>query len=130
MPTDHKLKIAVVDDDPVLVELICAMLQDEAFEPIACPNQMTAYSCIREERPHAILLDVNMAGLNGVAIYHMLRHDLLTQDIPVVFLTGDVDRLRTLLPSFKERGTMVLAKPFDTEELVTVLRQTVEAPLQ
>ena len=120
-------KIAIVDDDPPISELISDVLEDAGFHPFVCAHGPEAYSCIREGRPRVILLDVHLAGLNGVAVYHALQHDLVTADIPVIFITGDPARLKKLLPNYQQRGAKVLSKPFDLDELTSTIRDTLAA---
>ena len=74
-------------------------------------NGDDAVSRAADVQPDAILLDLNLGNVGGVAVLAALRADPRTHTIPVVFLTAEVrpaevNRLRAL-------GAGVLAKPFD-----------------
>ena len=118
---EHKPKIAIVDDDPPISDMLRDVLYDVGFEPISCPHGARAYSVIRDAQPQVILLDVVMEGLNGVAVYHVLRRDRLTEDIPVVFLTANLAILERLLPDYQARTVSVIEKPFDITHLIGVI---------
>jgi CheY-like chemotaxis protein len=68
------------------------------------------------ERPDAVVLDVEMPGLDGPATLERLRRDEATRGIPVVFLTGKAeheDRQRLIALG----AVAVLSKPFDPAAL-------------
>ena len=123
MLVERMPKIAIVDDDPPISAMLRDMLHEAGFEPIVCPHGARAYSVIRESQPQLILLDVRMEGLNGVAVYHVLCRDHFTQDIPVVFLTGNADMFKRLLPDYEARNVTVIEKPFDIADLITVIQR-------
>ena len=56
----RKPKIAIVDDEPPISEMLGELLEDAGFEPIIAPHGPRAYSYIRDSRPDLILLDVLM----------------------------------------------------------------------
>ena len=83
-----------------------------------------------DQDPDAILLDVMMPGLDGLATLDRLRTGAVTREVPVIFLTA-----RALVPESRRLTQLgvagVIAKPFDPEtfgsEVATMLGWDVEA---
>jgi cyclic di-GMP phosphodiesterase len=80
--------ILVVDDTPENLAVVGDLLQPE-YRVRAAKSGARALEVARTEpRPDLILLDVMMPGMDGYAVLERLRRDALTQDIPVIFVTG------------------------------------------
>jgi len=111
--------VLVIDDDPGIVDLVRAALEDVGYGVLAAVGQ-EALRVARERRPDLVLLDMNMPGLDGAALSRRLRDDPATAAIPIVVMSGQVG-LRgaaALLP-----GNDWLAKPFELAALyATVAR--------
>ena len=80
----------------------------------------------RSWNPDLILLDVMMPGMDGPMTLEELRRDVITQDIPVVFITArtqarDVERFLQL------GGAGVISKPFDPMALAEDVRKYLPA---
>ena len=83
----HAARIAVVDDDPLFLRVFAANLQSAGYQ-VACfddPKQALA-SLLRDAPPDACVLDWNMPGLDGLALFKLLRARGVS--VPVVFLTS------------------------------------------
>ncbi len=111
--------ILVIDDDPGIVDLVCAALEDVGYGVLAAVGQ-EALRVARERRPDLVLLDMNMPGLDGAALSRRLRDDPVTAAIPIVVMSAQVGlrAAAALLP-----GNDWLAKPFELPDLyATVAR--------
>jgi CheY-like chemotaxis protein len=75
--------------------------------------------------PDLVLLDVRMPGIDGLETYRMLRQQSVTRDIPVLFVTVDIPRVKqATLPG--RHGC--LAKPFKLDELLEQVTALLEEP--
>jgi len=84
--------ILLVDDDPVFVEAMTAVLESD-FEIRSATNGKEAYQRIREKLPNLVVLDVMMDYLSeGFDVARKLRQDPGTASIPIIMLTG-VDQM-------------------------------------
>ncbi len=88
MGEEEKPKVVVVDDEPAILDVVCDVLEDADVAAVGCPFGHRAYTYIRREQPELVILDVQMPGVDGIAVFQCLRNDPATSDIPVVFFFG------------------------------------------
>ncbi|BAZ10026.1 response regulator receiver protein [Calothrix sp. NIES-4071] len=111
-------KILVVDDEERLRELVQACLEDLAgWETLTAACGEECLQILQTESVNAILLDVSMPGMDGVAVHERLQANLDTRSIPVILLTAKV------LPSdrakFAQMGVLgLISKPIQPATLV------------
>jgi CheY-like chemotaxis protein len=87
-----KKTVLLVDDDPVFVAAVSAVLGTRYLTKTA-PNGKEALKLVSQERPDLIILDVMMDYMSeGFDVARSLRTAPETKDIPLIMLTG-VDRL-------------------------------------
>jgi len=79
--------ILVVDDDPIILDLIDIMFKDDV-KVLRAENGNYGVEIARTELPDLILLDVRMPNLDGYEVCRQLKEQTETMDIPVVFLTA------------------------------------------
>ncbi|GAA6620038.1 response regulator [Scytonema sp. NUACC26] len=106
-------RILIIDDEEDIREV--AQLTLEAvggWEVLTAESGMEGIQLAEVEKPNAILLDVMMPDMDGIATFEKLRTNPETQGIPVILLTAKVqssDRQR-----FAELGVKgLIAKPFN-----------------
>jgi len=112
-------KVFVVDDDPVVLDIMRAILQPEcqiqAFASAEdCQAQMVA------EKPDYFLLDVNLPGMDGYALCRMIKDDPILCSTPVTFVSGH-DTIEERIKGYDAGGEDFIVKPFEPEELLRKL---------
>jgi len=123
MEQGQQAAVVVVDDESVLVDVVCEMLADAGIIAEGCSSGQQAVESIRTMRPQFIILDLQMPQVDGVTIFRQLRADPETAAIPVIFFTANLDGLRAHIPNYQEQGALVLSKPFREEELLAVVER-------
>jgi CheY-like chemotaxis protein len=119
--------ILVVDNEDYIQEVAKVCL-----ETIGGWRVITAGSgpeCLKKaatDQPDAILLDMNMPGMDGVETCRALLADVATGHIPVIFLTGQIQPFDRL-PNCEALGA--IAKPFEPLELAIQVATTLNWPL-
>jgi CheY-like chemotaxis protein len=109
--------VLVVDDDPDMVALVRLVLQQEpGWRVTTALNGQEALAAAAAHVPDAVLLDVMLPDIDGLAVLERLRAGEATRGVPVVFLTArispDVEgRLRA------STAAGVIAKPFNVAGL-------------
>ncbi|KZC38613.1 MULTISPECIES: response regulator [Rhodanobacter] len=82
--------ILVVDDSPTIRAVLGKMLAQNRHMVLKAADGESALELARAERPDLIFLDIVMPGMSGFAVLRALRHDLLTRDIPIVMISGNL----------------------------------------
>ena len=86
-----KQKVLIVDDIFRNIQLLASLLKEEGFEVLFASNGEQALQMVNEEDPELILLDINMPDMDGYEVCRRLKAASQTQNIPVIFLTANVD---------------------------------------
>jgi CheY-like chemotaxis protein/nitrogen-specific signal transduction histidine kinase len=113
---NSKKKILIVDDEPMNIELLEAMLALDDYDIISVDNGADAIAATQISAPDLILLDIMMPGMDGYQVTQKLKADPNTDHIPIVLVTAlrDIDdRVRGLQAGADD----FLTKPLDKSEL-------------
>ena len=113
--------ILVVEDDPVIVRVLRAMLEVEGFAAAVVPTGEEAIEYALREVPHLVLLDLMLPHMDGFEVVRHLRANVKTAHIPVVILSArhdTADKVR----AFETHVDDYLTKPFNVEELLARIR--------
>jgi CheY-like chemotaxis protein len=116
------VRVLVVDDHPVVREVIAELLKDFGASVTAVPGVPEALESLERERPTVMLADIELPGEDGYALIRKVR--ALSPDrggqTPAAALTGlatPEDRARALRAGFHDHA----AKPIDTGQLVRLV---------
>ncbi|HAZ07395.1 MAG TPA: hypothetical protein DCZ01_02480 [Elusimicrobia bacterium] len=109
-------KILVIDDDPVIVDLLRLRLTQSGHQVAAAHDAYGAAAAAAQFKPDLVTLDFDLPAGNGVKILERLRGSAFTAATPVVFITAmsPYDLAPLLPPDPKIR---CLQKPIDMPEL-------------
>ncbi len=103
--------IVVIDDDPDIVEFLCDYLPGMGYEAVICRPGPRAAACITQHAPSLVILDVELGDTTGIDLFHALRADATTRQLPVIFFTGNLDKLRQALPHYHTLNAALVVKP-------------------
>lgn len=123
---DSRPHILVVDDDPLVTQLIVDTLTREGYRLDSAPDGVAALAKLRHQRYDLILSDLNMPHLNGVGLYLALTQGSDRLSEKIIFVTGSTGSSE-LHRFLKETGLPVLRKPFAVVELQQMVRQVLES---
>ena len=113
--------ILLVDDDADIREAIRMTLEDEGYDVVEMGSGSEALEWLRlHPLPAVMLLDWNMAPMNGADVIAELARDARLADLPVVVVTADITAAQKLKGA---RHVDWLRKPFRLEELFETLRR-------
>ena len=115
-------KLLLVDDEPGVRESVQAYLEDtEEWLVTTASSAEEAWKILQQETPDLIISDVMMPQTDGYQFLEQLREDPRYQAIPVVFLTAR-GMTRDRIKGHETGCDAYLAKPFDPEELESIIR--------
>jgi CheY-like chemotaxis protein len=124
-------KILVVDDEPIVVKTLRAVLEFNGYEVIVARDGEEAGRIALMNPPDLIILDVVMPNMDGYAFLiafkelRELKADI--PPIPVIVMTGREDvQAKELMGAEKIKGYLV--KPFDNNELLEMVSRILAKP--
>ena len=112
------VQILVVDDEPMVREVVVAYLEREGFSVDEAATGAAALKHLDEARPDLIILDVMLPELDGFSVLTELRKE---QDIPVILLTARTEEPDRVL-GLELGADDYVVKPFSPRELVARVR--------
>ncbi len=117
-------KVMMVDDEPLMTDLIQAYLEEEGYANFVITNDPAqAMDLLRREEPSVLLLDLMMPKISGFDLLEMIRGDRKLRFTPVIVLTA-ATQSDAKLRALQLGVTDFLSKPVDESELVLRLRNT------
>ena len=117
-------RVLVVDDSEGIRGFLASLLELRGYQVDTAESGRAALALLEAgAAPDAILLDVMMPGLDGLATLARIRE--LDATLPVIVLSV-VGRASTIVEAMRLGANDYLNKPFQEEELVLILRQVLE----
>ena len=118
--TSRRLKVLVIDDNPIIADTMGMLLEEIGHEFEAVHDGREALEAARNYRPDAILLDIGLPGMDGYEVCRVLRQDHLFEDTTIIAQTGwGQDKDKQLA---KEAGfDFHLTKPVPLADLQRIL---------
>lgn len=113
------MKILIVDDDPVIQELIMDILHGNGYENTQTVGSgEEALEMMKQNPPDLVVLDILLPGMQGYEVCRRMRANKATVHTPVLMMTGSIlDKETALEKSFKAGVTDFITKPIKTVEL-------------
>jgi two-component system cell cycle response regulator len=109
--------ILIADDSVVIRAVVRDHLEAEGYVVHEAEDGPAAVAACLEVQPDAVLLDIQMPGLDGRQVLARLKGDPTCSDIPVVFLTG-LSTTADLVAGLRAGAHDYLKKPFEPAELL------------
>ncbi len=118
--SEQRILILVIDDDPELTLTLGATLEAEGYDVLLSNGGEHGLELAYTRRPHLILLDVAMPGMDGYEVCRELQFGY-TKDIPIVFLTAKTG-LADMMEANRSGASAYVTKPFRTPQLLRTVR--------
>jgi CheY-like chemotaxis protein len=115
-------KILIVDDEPVIIELLQVNLKLEGYDIVTAADGQEALEKAAAERPDLIILDIMMPKMDGWTALAELLKDPSTADVPVIFLTARAQQA-DLKRGQESNVAAYITKPFEPSELISIIQQ-------
>jgi len=118
-------KVLVVDDDPVVLADLKALLEPKRIRVIALDEPLRFWETLERTSPDLLILDVEMPHLNGLELCRVVRNDPRWHGIPILFLTMHADT-ETVQRVFAAGADDFVSKPIICPELLTRINNRLE----
>ena len=115
------LKILIVEDDPVILDLMSEVfaLADVQVEPVN--DSQTAAALVESERFDGIFLDLQMPKIGGLELTRHIRQSSWNKGTPIIVVTGS-NGGKIMQQVFEAGATFFLQKPVDRHKLLRLFR--------
>ena len=108
--------ILVVDDEPLIREVVAMLLEDEGYAVITADDGQAALEMVQQEAPALVLMDVMMPRMDGCAAFRAMRDHVPGDGLPIVLMSA-MAQPADLDPEI----TAFLRKPVDLEQLLDLV---------
>jgi CheY-like chemotaxis protein len=112
-----RLRVLVVDDDQLTLEMIGTVLATEGVEVLGFGDAREAAALIDQEAFDGIFLDLTMPGLSGLELAKRIRESAHNARTPIVVITGRGDAGDAMKEAFAAGSHFFLSKPLDLAKL-------------
>ena len=118
-------RILVVDDEPPIRDVVCAMLQAAGYRTAQASSGADGLAVLKRDPDFQLVLsDLMMPQLDGTGLLESIRRERL--EMPVVMVTA-VHDISVALAAIRNGAYDYLLKPFEREQLLAVVRRALEA---
>jgi CheY-like chemotaxis protein len=118
-PRRDRRTLVAIDDDPVDLDLLEAVLAPEGWEVLRAGGGEEGLRLVRRVRPAVVVLDLLMPEVDGFEVVEQLRADPAVSDVPIVVLTSkdmtraDHERLAGQISYLAQKGALPKAELVD-----------------
>ena len=115
---EYRPKVVVVDDEPINVKLVSAMLKTEQLDILAAYDGKEALKLINNNKIDLILLDIMMPEMDGYEVTRIIKGNIDTKDLPIILITAlnsEEDKKRGLDAGADE----FITKPINKFEIIS-----------
>lgn len=114
-------KIAIIEDEKNIFELIRFNLEKQGYQVAGTRNGIHAVEMVEKERPQLLILDLMLPNKDGLTILKELREKEEFQDLPVIVLTARNTEFDKVL-GFDVGADDYMTKPFSIKELMARIK--------
>lgn len=111
-------KVLVVDDDPIIRDMIADILDFEGYATCVARNGYEALQLLRSEEDFLVFLDIMMPGMSGKDVCSVLQREPELRKRHIIVLMSALDNLEE---AASLKADAILQKPFLAEDLITIL---------
>lgn len=126
MEKSKPAKILYIEDDQEMIDLVCLILNRRGFQVKGAQGGRSGLEAIRNEDFDLLLLDLMMPDLDGWDLYHILKADEKTRDIPVIVITAKSQPVDKVLGLYIAKVEDYISKPFHPEDLINSIEKVLE----
>src|SRR2546430_13364723 len=124
MVDDARRRILIVDDEPLIVEVLTEHFKKD-FDIETADNGADALGAILRQRPDVVLLDINMPRMNGVEVLKDIKQ--IDGSISVIMVTAN-EQVQLAAEALRSGAFGYVPKPFDFRYLAHMLAPILDKP--
>ena len=110
-------KVLVIDDDPVIVQLLRVNFEIEGFEVVSAADGREGFERAKADRPDLVLSDIMMPRMDGLELVAQLKAHASTRSLPIILLSAKAQNAE-VQQGLDAGADDYVTKPFDPLELI------------
>ncbi|MEA2703197.1 MAG: hypothetical protein QOD63_1142 [Actinomycetota bacterium] len=122
-----KLTVLVIDDDPVILELLRVNFEIEGFDVLTAHDGDEGLELAQSNHPDVVISDIMMPRRDGLQLLSDLKGDPRTEDLPVILLSAKAQKSE-VQHGLDLGADDYITKPFDPIKLIERLNAVVDKP--
>ena len=111
-------RLAYIEDETEMIDLVRLILGRRGYTILGASGGLEGLELVRNELPDLVLLDLMMPDMDGWDVYHQIKSDDLTRDIPVIVITAKAQNIDKVLGLRIAKVQDYISKPFSPQELL------------
>jgi two-component system response regulator VicR len=111
-------RLAYIEDEAEMIDLVRLILSRSGYTVMGANGGREGLELIRNELPDLVLLDLMMPDMDGWEVYHQIKSEDLTRDIPVIVITAKALNIDKVLGLHIAKVEDYISKPFSPQELL------------
>jgi len=115
---DQPKRLIYIEDEEEMIDLVSLVLGRRGYEVHGANGGRQGLELVRRELPDLILLDLMMPDMDGWDVYHHLKAEDETRDIPVIIVTAKAQSIDKVLGLHIAKVDDYISKPFSPQELL------------
>lgn len=118
-------KVLLVDDDPVMLRTLAALLQPQNLNLTTLSDPAQFWQVLTQVQPELLLLDLEMPQFSGLELCRVVRQDVRCRSLPILVVTAHTDEDR-LQQAFAAGADDFICKPVEPNDFVTRVLSQIE----
>ncbi len=116
-------RLAYIEDEAEMIELVRLILGRHGYTVLGATGGHEGLELVRKEHPDLVLLDLMMPDMDGWDVYHQIKSEAYTRDIPVIVITAKAQNIDKILGLRIAKVEDYISKPFSPQELMEKVDQ-------
>jgi len=116
------VKVLVVDDSSMVLEMVAANLRQHGMEVIEANDGAEAVENLKSITPDLVVTDVVMPRMNGYELCRWIKNNASTKNLPVIMCTTKSEEFDKYW-GMKQGADAYLTKPYHPPELIKTIKQ-------
>ncbi len=120
-------RIAYVEDEVEMIDLVRLIVGRHGYTVLGANGGREGLELVRKELPDLVLLDLMMPDIDGWVVYHQIKSDERTRNIPVIVITAKAQDIDKILGLKVAKVEDYISKPFSPQDLVERIEKVLSA---
>jgi two-component system, OmpR family, response regulator VicR len=120
-------RLAYIEDEVEMIDLVRLILGRHGYTVLGAHGGREGLDLVRKELPDLVLLDLMMPDMDGWDVYHQIKSEERTRDIPVIVITAKAQDIDKILGLRVAKVEDYISKPFSPQDLIDRVEQVLSS---